>query len=155
MSTIVYPSTGIKLRETEFTKLWRTVSEFEIPFGIEYLKYKHGWVPLFATRALLEYRRFAFLALASSSMITPSECVDEVWHLHILHTQNYETFAKACGTKLHHFPGMPNEKERWDSQYDATHELYLSVFGENPPSSHWPKAHNHPSLERALRFLSP
>ena len=150
---IKYPQGGVRLCEADFNKLWQTISEFSIPFGVEYLKYKHGWIPAFATRALEEYRRFAFLALASSSMITPSECIDEVWHLHILHTNNYEQFAKACGTKLQHIPGMPNEKERFEPHYDRTHELYFLVFGDRPPSSHWPRSENRPSLERALKYL--
>ena len=72
-------------------------------------------------------------------MITPSECIDEVWHCHILHTKDYQEFARVCGRMLHHLPGMPNEKEKFNTHYDRTHTMYLEVFRESPPEIYWPR----------------
>ena len=39
--------------------------------------------PSFATQYNLEYKKFILMAICSKQMLTPSEQVDHVWHLHL------------------------------------------------------------------------
>ena len=101
-----------------------------------------GW-PIAETRALIEeYRRFCFLAVVTDiGPVTPSEEVDEVWHLHLAYTRDY--WERWCGEalrrRLHHDPtaGGPNEQARYRDQYAATLALYERWFGP-PPAAFWP-----------------
>ncbi|MEZ6192343.1 MAG: hypothetical protein R3C45_13785 [Phycisphaerales bacterium] len=36
-----------------------------------------------------EYRRFCYLAIAAGHTVTPSDEVDQAWHLHLLYTRDY------------------------------------------------------------------
>jgi len=128
----------LTVSQEELTRLKGVVLNFKLPFGVDYLVYKYGWSKTFSEGAIREYLRFAWLALVSDAMITPSEVVDEVWHCHILHTREYESFSAVCGRKLHHAPGMPNEKHLFVNHYLSTHELYQQLLGEKPPLSYWP-----------------
>ena len=123
----------------EAARLKSLVLNMTLPFSPDYLHYIYRWEREFCKGAAQEYRRFAFLALTSSEMITPSQVVDEVWHCHILHTRDYQEFARQCGRFLHHAPGMPNERDKFSSHYDRTHEMYREVFGEAPPPQYWPR----------------
>ena len=53
----------------------------EFPFSAR-LARDNGWTREFALRAIKEYKRFCYLAVISGHPVTPSEEVDEVWHLH-------------------------------------------------------------------------
>jgi hypothetical protein len=74
--------------------------------------------------------------------LTPSEDVDEVWHLHLVYTQNYweEFCPNALRRLLHHGPtkGGSEEAEKYLAAYKYTLELYEYEFGESPPKSYWP-----------------
>ncbi len=119
-------------------KLWRIISETNLPFGPDYLKFKLGWGLEFAKMAIEEYRRFIFLVLISKKEVTPSQIVDEVWHYHILHTQAYQSFAKEIGKYIHHNPGTASEQPRFDNQYLKTLRFYTLVFNSQPPPLIWP-----------------
>ena len=49
----------------------------------------NGWSAGFAARVVTEYRRFVFLAVAVGHPVSPSDQVDQVWHLHLLYTESY------------------------------------------------------------------
>lgn len=135
---ISVPKNGLRLQAQEVTAAWEKIEKYQMPFSEEYLQYKHGWSLEFCSAALNEYRRFIFLALVSDAEITPSEPIDEVWHLHILHTRAYEAFGKLCGRFIHHGPGLPTERVRWSRQYGVTFDLYRSIFNCEPPTDFWP-----------------
>lgn len=135
---ITIPKTGVRLGRDKALHLWQTIEQYKMPFGPEYLNYKLRWNTEYGSEAIAEYKKFAFLALLSNSEITPSENVDEVWHYHILHTADYAAFAQRCGEFLHHSPGMPSGRPRFNKQYLNTHRLYEEVFGSEPPSEIWP-----------------
>ena len=135
---ITLPQTGLRVSNIEAQELWQKIEEYKLPFGEDYLEYKMKWQRAYCNLALSEYRRFAFLALISDSEITPSEPIDEVWHLHILHTQDYARFGTACQRFLHHWPGMPTNRPQWNKQYERTRELYRQVFGYEAPQAFWP-----------------
>jgi hypothetical protein len=105
----------------------------------------HRWSLPFSRGAILEYRRFCFLAVTGPTPVTPSEQVDEVWHLHLTYSRDY--WEIWCGNvlrkPLHHDPtlGGPAERDKYRSQYAATLSRYEHVFG--PPSvAFWPATHD-------------
>ena len=102
----------------------------------------NGWSLEFATRAVDEYRRFVYLACVSPNEVTPSDEVDQVWHLHLAYSQHYwdEFCPNVLQRKLHHGPtkGGASEDARFEQQYDNTLALYAYEFGTEPPPDLWP-----------------
>jgi hypothetical protein len=101
-----------------------------------------SWSLAMAREAVGEYRKFCFLATVSTQgPVTPSEEVDEVWHLHLAYTRDYwdRWCGDALGRRLHHDPtsGGPMEASRFRVQYAATLALYEAYFGP-PPALYWP-----------------
>src|SRR5205085_5330928 len=74
---------------------------------------ENGWTRGFAERVVQEYKRFACLAVAAAHPVTPSDEIDEAWHLHLLYTQSY--WKMFCGEvlhkPLHHHPTCGGAKE--------------------------------------------
>ena len=60
----------------------------EIGF-LAHLMRANGWSRPFALGAIDEYRKFVFLALEADHPVTPSDQVDQVWHLHLLFSDTY------------------------------------------------------------------
>jgi uncharacterized protein (TIGR04222 family) len=82
--------------------------------------------------------------MVSDHEVTPSEQVDEVWHLHLVYTRSYwdELCPKVLGRPLHHHPtrGGLTESTRHHEQYDRTLASYRLQFGESAPTDIWPPA---------------
>lgn len=114
----------------------------------ERLARENEWSLGKAERALEEYRRFAFLAVTTGQEVTPSDAVDQVWHLHLTYTQDYwQRFCpEILGCDLQHGPtaGGMAERDRFFEQYAQTLKAYEATFGP-PPADLWPSA--------AQRFL--
>ena len=97
----------------------------------------------FAARAIEEYRKFCFLAVHAGHPVTPSDEVDQVWHLHLTYSRHYwdalcrDTLEKP----LHHGPtqGGVAEDRKFHDWYDNTLASYRRYFGE-PPKDLWPAA---------------
>jgi hypothetical protein len=74
--------------------------------------------------------------------VTPSDTVDQAWHLHLIYTRHYwqELCDKILGLQLHHDPsaGGTVESNRFERQYEQTIESYKAAFGEAPPADIWP-----------------
>ncbi len=103
----------------------------------------NGWRASYAARVVEEYRRFAYLSVAAGHETTPSDEVDQAWHLHLTYTRHYGgVFADALGAPLHHNPtaGGDAEKTRYADNYAATLCSYERQFGERPPADIWPAA---------------
>jgi len=109
---------------------------------------ENGWTIGRAVRVVDEYRRFMFLAVTAGHSVTPSEDVDQAWHLHLAYTRDYwNTFCRdVLGEPLHHGPtsGGPAEAVRYDEQYRRTLDAYAAAFDAPPPADIWRPA--------ALRF---
>lgn len=105
---------------------------------------ENGWSPAYAGAVLTEYRRFLYLAATSGRPVTPSEAVDQAWHLHLGYTRHYWDVlcAKILGRPFHHEPtaGGRDEAARYRGQYEATLWLYRETFGAAPPVGIWPDA---------------
>ncbi|MFM8953133.1 MAG: glycine-rich domain-containing protein, partial [Planctomycetaceae bacterium] len=67
---------------------------------------ENGWSIARAVRVVEEYRRFVLLAVTVGEPMTPSEDVDQVWHLHLVYTRDYwNAFCDGVlGVPLHHGP---------------------------------------------------
>ena len=93
-----------------------------------------------ANRWLLEYRKFLTMAMCSGSMISPSEQVDQVWHLHMTYTQDYRAMTEQLlGKPFMHEPsgGGSKDGEKFENIYEETMKFYKELFLEKPPSEIW------------------
>lgn len=111
-----------------------------LPFSAR-LARDNGWPRDFAARAIEEYRKFCFLVVHAGHAVTPSDEVDQVWHLHLLYSRHYwEALCRdALERPLHHGPtaGGPAEGRKYRSWYEDTLASYRRYFGE-PPQDLWP-----------------
>ena len=84
--------------------------------------------------AIDEYRKFLFLiALGNHELAMCSKEVDEVWHGHILFTQEYNDFcARAFGAFVHHRPATPSDPVDPEGVY-RFRTSYESVYGPIHP----------------------
>ncbi|MEZ5919929.1 MAG: hypothetical protein R3C60_01120 [Parvularculaceae bacterium] len=102
---------------------------------------ENGWSVHFARRVVREYKRFAYLAVSGGIEATPSDEIDQAWHLHMTYTRNYwGPFAEALGAPLHHEPtrGGAADRDRFKAAYSNTLAAYARIFGETPPADIWP-----------------
>lgn len=129
--------------------VWTALSHYSIgledaalPFA-ERLARENGWSRAEADRVIEEYKRFCFLAVTAEHPVTPSDQVDQAWHLHLTYTRDYwERFCpQVLGRSLHHGPtaGGRAEGQRYFIQYAETLRSYERVFG-TPPADLWPDA---------------
>lgn len=103
---------------------------------------ENAWSHAFAERVVLEYRKFILLAATAGHPVTPSEEVDQAWHLHLAYTESYwnELCGGILGRPLHHGPtkGGREEDAKFRNWYARTLESYRTTFGEPPPPDVWP-----------------
>ncbi len=112
-----------------------------LPFSHR-LARENGWSVSFAERVVAEYKRFVFLAICAGHPVTPSEEVDQAWHLHLCYSESYWTrlCGEVLGRPLHHGPtkGGPAEHRKHCDWYEKTLASYRRLLGENPPPEIWP-----------------
>ncbi|HEY9906812.1 MAG TPA: TIGR04222 domain-containing membrane protein, partial [Thermosynechococcaceae cyanobacterium] len=134
--------------DTEQAALYQRLQEFlfdrpdtSLSFS-QRLARENNWSLEFAERAIAEYKRFAFLAVVAGHPVTPSDQVDQVWHLHLTYTRSYweEFCTQVLQRPLHHEPtrGGQAEGQKFDEWYGKTLESYQHWFGEFPPVELWP-----------------
>lgn len=130
--------------------LWRRLEGFafdrpdtELTFARR-LARENGWPPAYAERVIAEYRRFCYLACRAGHPVTPSDQVDQAWHLHLVYTQSYwhDLCRDVLERPLHHGPtaGGRTEDAKYWVRYQATLESYRCHFGHPPPANIWPPA---------------
>jgi uncharacterized protein (TIGR04222 family) len=130
--------------------LWLKIEAFRLdepdapfPFSRK-LARENSWEPGYAARATREYRRFLYLYCCAPHPVSPSDVVDQVWHLHLTYTQSYwnQLCRETLGRPLHHVPsqGQPGEGEKFSDWYRQTLESYVAHFHETPPADIWPTA---------------
>jgi hypothetical protein len=128
--------------------LWARIQAFtfdlpdaRLTFAIR-LARETGWTAAFTAQAIQEYRRFLYLAVRAGHPVTPSQDVDEVWHLHLMYTRHY--WGVLCRdvlqTDLHHGPslGGASEHAKYHDLYGRTLSSYARIFRETPPAELWP-----------------
>ncbi|RPD45064.1 hypothetical protein DNI29_19895 [Hymenobacter sediminis] len=128
--------------------MWEKIRRFELDdpaaaFSFtDRLARENGWSLAFALRAVEEYKRFMFLLCVTEQPLTPSDEVDQVWHLHLLYTRSYwiDFCQHTLGKPMHHGPtqGGAQEQSKFDDWYSHTLRRYTEVFSMPPPADIWP-----------------
>ncbi len=97
-----------------------------------------GWKEERYKRAEEWYRRMLAIAMVFGPAVTPiHQDVDEVWHAHILSTQDYQRDChRLFGHYLHHVPCGPSTPEgtlaAMRNNTQQTLALYHRFFGSDP-----------------------
>ncbi|WP_197276048.1 hypothetical protein [Mangrovimonas sp. TPBH4] len=114
----------------------------------ERLARDNNWNVEYSLRVIEEYKKFIYLCCISNQPITPSDAVDQAWHLHLTYTKSYwKDFCESTLEKeIHHSPtkGGESEREKFSDCYNLTFERYENEFGQKPPSDIW--------LDKTKRF---
>jgi len=130
--------------------VWASLSRYTIgpedaalPFAAR-LARENGWSAAYSSRVIEEYKRFCFLAVTGDREVTPSDAVDQAWHLHLTYSRDYwERFCpEILSCQLHHGPtaGGGTERHRYFEQYAGTLKRYEEVFAALAPPDIWPGA---------------
>jgi uncharacterized protein (TIGR04222 family) len=118
----------------------------------------NGWSEAYAARVLLEYRRFLFLAARAGHPVTPSDAVDQAWHLHLIYSDDYwNTWCQqVLGFPFHHGPtrGGRSEQSKYTDWYSRTLASYQHWFGTPPPSDIWPAVEDRFAGAAAFRRVN-
>lgn len=136
------------MRKPSDPELWNRIQAYDLdqpavslPFSAR-LAHENGWTLEFSRQAIEEYKKFIYLICVSSETLTPSQEVDEVWHLHLVYTRGYwnDFCARTLGREIHHAPteGGTAEETKFRYAYRRTKERYAEEFGAEPPSDIWP-----------------
>ncbi len=106
---------------------------------------ENGWTEDYSERVVEQYKRFMFLAVAAGHPVTPSEQVDQAWHLHLVYTRSYwhDFCGQVLGQQVHHGPtkGGSSELAKYRDWYECTKASYWRLLGDEPPADIWPDAH--------------
>ncbi|MBD1385954.1 hypothetical protein IDJ75_11740 [Mucilaginibacter rigui] len=132
-------------------KLWQKIHAFELDEPGSAFKFsdrlarENGWTKSYAKRVVEEYKKFIFLCCVSQQGVTPSDPVDQAWHLHLTFTRSYWTdlCKNTLNREIHHNPTKGGEQEaaKFDGFYTGSQKLYAEKFGQQPPSDIWHDNH--------------
>ena len=136
------------MRKPSDPELWNRIQAYDLdspsvslPFSAR-LARENGWTLEFSRQAIEEYKKFIYLICVSNETLTPSQEVDEVWHLHLVYTRGYwdDFCAATLGREIHHTPteGGAAEDAGFRYAYQRTKERYVEEFDTEPPSDIWP-----------------
>lgn len=138
------------MRSPRDDALWQRIADHRIGPADASLTFaarlarENRWSTAHAERVIGEYKRFCYLAMTAGHEVTPSDAVDQAWHLHLTYSRDYwQTFCRdVLGAELHHGPtkGGDAEKHRFYIQYAQTLAAYEDAFGTPPPVDIWPDA---------------
>ncbi|MBP6311195.1 MAG: hypothetical protein KA408_02930 [Flavobacteriales bacterium] len=133
---------------TDQQTLWDKIKDFELDEPTSSLTFtnrlarENGWTIEYSIRAVHEYKKFIFMLCIADHSLTPSDQVDQVWHLHLLYTQSYWVdFCKnTIDKQIHHGPtkGGKAEGDKYNDLYEKTLQLYKTLFERNAPDDIWP-----------------
>jgi hypothetical protein len=131
--------------------LWQQILDFELDDPAADFKFsdrlarENGWKRDYSHRVIQEYKKFIFMCCVSADGVTPSDAVDQAWHLHLTFTRSYwiNLCENTLGRQIHHNPtkGGQAEASRFDSYYTGSGKLYRDLFNMAPPADIWPNNH--------------
>jgi hypothetical protein len=135
-------------------ELWAKIQQYDLDepwseFGFSTrLANQNYWTKNFTAKAIVEYKKFMYLAATSDMMVSPSETVDVVWHQHLIFTKSYQEFCEVAGKVIQHVPSTHNREDfaKFKQAKERTRNLYKSVFGEQPADI-WEYSGMYESLE--------
>ena len=135
--------------QTEHAELWGRIRAFSLDEPgsdltfTQRLARENGWSGSYARRVVEEYQKFVLLAVAAGHPVSPSDQVDQAWHVHMTCTRSYwERFCREILRKpLHHEPtrGGRDEARKFAAMYEKTLGSYRAFFGQEPPADIWPE----------------
>lgn len=134
--------------DKKYLELYQRVQNFSLddpeamlPFS-QKLARENRWTAQYSQRVMDEYKKFMVLAATVNHHVTPSEQVDQAWHLHLTYTHAYwhKFCAEILQKPIHHCPtlGGRSEHDKFYHWYSATLASYERVFGQPPPADIWP-----------------
>lgn len=142
--------------------LWQRLEQHDFGTGDCALSFarrlarEHDWSIAQADAAILEYKRFCFLAVVAGHPVTPPDAIDEVWHQHLTYSRDYWTrfCPQVLGRDLHHEPtrGGRDQGRLHQRQYADTLASYQHWFGP-PPQDWWPDAQTQASQPAHFRRI--
>jgi hypothetical protein len=89
----------------------------EFPFTTR-LARENRWTNQFAERVVEEYKRYVFLSVTTGHCLSPSDQVDQAWHLHLTYSHNYwEHLCKhILDRPFHHVPTQGGKPKHTNSR---------------------------------------
>ncbi len=134
---------------TDSAELLRQIEEYELDDSSSEKSFSkrlsddNGWSLPYAKRVMGEYKRFIFLGIVAGHPVTPSDEIDQAWHLHMIYTRDYwdEFCPHILGQPFHHGPSKGGKREeiKYGNWYQKTIASYEHFFHEPPPSDIWPR----------------
>jgi hypothetical protein len=135
---------------TDKQVLWDKIKKFELDDPDAALSFtkrlsrENGWTLEYSIRTVYEYKKFIFMLCISDHSLTPSDQVDQVWHLHLLYTHSYwiDLCQQTLGRQIHHGPtkGGKAEGDKYSQLYEKTLQLYKTLFEYSAPIDIWPSS---------------
>lgn len=103
---------------------------------------EQSWLHVYASEVVHEYKRFLALSMLAGHPVTPSEDIDQAWHLHLVYTRSYwhDLCRDLLKHELHHGPtkGGEDEGAKFHDWYSQTLLSYQRLFENAPPPKIWP-----------------
>ncbi len=89
---------------------------------------KYDWEPDYAKESVRRYKNFLIFKCVYPKLVFPLlPEIDEIWHQHILFTENYiRDCEQIFDSYLHHKPGSTME----EAQYQESTRVYEEYFQE-------------------------
>lgn len=151
-------------------ELWQRVKQFRVGDDaaalsfVDRLAQDNGWARAYAEEVYEEYLKFVYLMALGEGIRTPSDAVDQAWHLHLSYSKSYWTdmCRDTLTIKLHHGPtlGGNEEAEKYRAAYAHTLAAYEREFGHQPIPRIWPpvnlrfsKFNRYQRVNTADRFI--
>jgi hypothetical protein len=132
--------------------LWKLIETWPLPYREERddsdppkrlcTRFEHNlrkvgdWTDAASVRITKAYRRFLYLKALNSGPITPPECIDNAWLLHLGFFDNYAALESAVGKPLKHRTNL-SEADRVNA-YDLGRSLWETEFDAEAPVEIWP-----------------
>lgn len=142
--------------------LWTNILRFKMDnppgkydFSIRLAAENH-WTTHFTEQAILEYKKFMYLAATSNEMVSPSPIVDVVWHQHLIFTNSYTALCSILGKNIQHIPSTHNdlEFEKFKVAKEHTQIAYEQNFGIQPKAIwHYASMFDSLALNKAATHL--
>lgn len=111
-----------------------TIRELDLDAVRRRLVEKKGWTVAHADRMVEEYREYLalFFHHPGEELVPPSQDLDDVWHEHILDTQQYTRDCdRVFGRFVHHVPGLDHGTDRHAEGLHRTRRHWWQRFGRH------------------------
>lgn len=133
--------------------LWSRIRDYDLPHRVEWdagasrprrcrtfadnLRKLGDWTDESAARLVMEYRRFLYLKALDDELLTPPQCIDDAWHLHMAPDLDFDDrFCTQIGRKITHQTGLTEEAR--SAAYERALARYVAEFHVEPPPDIWP-----------------